>query len=236
MICVLPAEAAALPLHALRRNGASPYLAEQLLVSYLPSAWSLLLSPVAQAPARDVVGVGFPGETSWDVEYELRDIRAFYKQARLYFGQQATLATLQGEHADVLDIAAALRPDRNAPGNSSVTLSDGETPDGMKRVPLGDLFSLPPFPVVVFSDLGGARLGIGRAEPYPFLANGTRMVVMDDYVPSRKTKKYFGEVFYTALQNGDEDLEAFRKAQLAMIRNPEFAAPYAWAPFFDWGK
>ena len=238
LLVILPREASVLPLHALRRGqfGNSPYLAEQALVSYLPSARALTLNAAPPAKVRDVVGLGCPGRTSWDVEYELRDIRAFFKEARLYFGQQATLATLQKEHADVMHIAAEFHPDPASPGNAYVNLSDGESAESVTRVPLGELFSLPSYPTVVISDLSASRFGFERAETYPFLANGTRTVVMDGYVPSRKTKKYFGEIFYTALLNGETDQGAFRKVQLEMIRNPEYAAACSWAPFFMWGK
>ncbi len=238
LLVVLPSEAAALPLHALRRSpyGNAKYVVEQTPVSYLPYAGALLLQPVPPSAPRDVVGVGFAGETSWDVEYELRDIRAFFKEARLYFGQQATLSTLQKEHGDVLHLAAEFHPDEYSPGNAYLNLSDGESPEGTKQIPFGELFSLPASRAIVISDLADHPAGINRSEVYPFLASGTRMVVLNEYVPSRKTKKYFGEVFYTALLAGESDRSAFRKAQLAMIANPEFAAPYAWAPFFVWGK
>jgi len=89
---------------------------------------------------------------------------------------------------------------------------------------------------VVVSDLDEQRLGIRPAEPYLFLANGTPQVVFTSMVPSRKAKKFFGEIFYTALLAGGDVRTAFRKAQLEMIKTGEYASPCTWSPFFLWGR
>ena len=238
LLVVLPGELPSLPLHALRKSPFqnNPYLAEQYLVSYLPSASALFLNGVQLPIVRDVVALGHPGETSWDVEYELRDIRAFYKDARLYFNQQAILATLQKEHCDVLHMAAEVHFNDRKPGNSYLVLSDGQSITSWKRVLFGELFSLPTFATVIISDLAADQNAAHRSEPYIFLANGSGAVIMNVYVPSRKTKKFFGEIFYTALLAGNTSQAAFRRVQLDMIKSPEYSSPFAWAPFFLWGK
>jgi CHAT domain-containing protein len=59
---------------------------------------------------------------------------------------------------------------------------------------------------------------------------------MDGYPPQRKTKKYFGEVFYTALLSGMPAVEAFHRAQLDMIKNKDYRSMRVWGAFFLWGK
>ena len=235
---VLPQEVAGLPLHALARGSgrAGTFVAEQHAVSYLPSAGSLLIPRTKTGQTKEVVALGCPGGTSWDVEYELRDIRAFYKDVRLYFDQQASLATLQKEQEDLLHLAVRFRFNDPRPGNSYVVLSDGESAETTRHVPLGELLSLPRIPAVVVSDLAPERLGVRPAEPYLFLANGTQEVVFTSTVPSRIAKKFFGEIFYTTLLTGADVRSAYRKAQLEMIRTGEYAAPFRWAPFFLWGR
>ena len=233
---ILPPEVTGLPLHALARPLQRAFLAEEHGVSYLPSASALLLPRLRTGAVNDVVGLGCPGGTSWDVEYELRDIRAFYKQVRLYFEQEATLSTLQKENEDLLHLALRIRFNDARPGNSCLVLSDGESAETMKRVPLGEMLSLPPVPAVVISDLDERRQGIRPAEPYLFMANGTQEVIFTSTVPSRKAKKFFGEIFYTALLAGSDVRGAYRKAQLEMIRTADYAAPFTWAPFFLWGR
>ena len=235
---VLPREVAALPLHALSRGmpRTGGFVAEQHAVSYLPSASSLLLPRPRRGQVKEVVGVGCPGGTSWDVEYELRDIRAFYKDVRLYFDQQATLATLRKETEDLLHLAIRFQFNDPRPGNSFFILSDGESAGTMRHIPLGELLSLPPVPAVVVSDLDEHRMGIRPSEPYLFLANGTQQIVFTSTVPSRKAKKFFGEIFYTTLLTGADVRTAYRKAQMEMIRTSDYASAFTWAPFFLWGR
>ncbi|MDH3253024.1 MAG: CHAT domain-containing protein, partial [Ignavibacteria bacterium] len=247
---VLQQEFAGLPLHALRRNAGrgNPYLAEQVLVRYLPAAFTLgFRSAVPARPRltprnpetptqRQILAVGHTGTTGWDVEYELRDIRAFFKDARFLFAQQATLAALRQESGDLLHLAMEVRFDERNPENSYVLLSDGKAFNTTTSVLWGELYSIPPFPTVVVSDLAEDRATVRPSLPYLFLATGTTAVVGQMYVPMRKTKKYFGEVFYTTLLTGSSSEAAFRQMQLEMIRNPEYSPSYIWAPFALWGK
>jgi CHAT domain-containing protein len=187
------------------------------------------------APARaDIVALGHQGTTQWDVEYELRDIRAFDKDARLYFQKQATLATLQREHGTILHLAAEFSFDPDVPRNSVFLLSDGQgsTP---QRFQWGLLLSLPVFPTVVLSDLGlHESAPIAHAEL--FLIGGSKSVVTTLYSAQRRTKKYFGELFYTAVLGGSSTEDSYRSALLGMITTPEYSAPSVWAPFVLWGK
>jgi CHAT domain-containing protein len=59
---------------------------------------------------------------------------------------------------------------------------------------------------------------------------------MTTYQAHRKTKKLFGELFYTSLTAGRSSAESYRSALVGMIESPEFSAPHFWAPFFLWGK
>ncbi len=233
---VLPDNLPLIPLHVLRRNSMNGvYLAEHLLVDYLPAADVLGLRTAPPSAVRDVIALGHPGTTDWDVEYELRDIRAFYKETRLYFGPQATLETLQKERADLLHLAAEFRWDSGCPANSYVILQDSKSPEVTRSILQEDLLGLPPYPTVVVSNLAPGYSAIHPAEPYLLLANGSRSVIMDGYPPLRKTKKYFGEVFYTALLSGVSPCEAFHKAQLEMLGNPEYRSMHTWGAFFLWG-
>jgi CHAT domain-containing protein len=238
VVVVLPRELPWLPLHAINGGPSrgNAFLAEQHTISYLPSAAALLLPRSPRGPAKHVVALGYPGGTTWDVEYELRDIRAFFKDVRLYFDQNASLATMQRERGDVLHIAARFSFNEERPGNSCFIVSDGKSPEVMKRVPTGELLTLPPYATVVISDLEPGRLGIRPAEPYLFMANGSQQIVFTSHPPSRKAKKIFGELFYTALLAGADNRAAYRKAQLDMIRTPEYSGPHVWAWFTLWGK
>jgi len=232
-------EHASLPLHALRREAgrsSGRYLTEQCMVSYLPSPFALTLTGTQPVQTKEVAGLGHPGSTSWDVEYELRDIRAFYKEAQLYFSQQATLASLQRVRADIMHIAAEFHFNRNTPGTANLTLSDGKSFYTSTQVPWGQMFSIPGFSALVVADLSEAGNVIHPAQPMIFLMNGSNPVILNGLPAMRKAKKYFSEIFYTMLLGGGTSQMAIRQVHLEMIKNKDYTLPHVWAPFFVWGK
>jgi CHAT domain-containing protein len=174
--------------------------------------------------------------TSWDVEYELRDIRAFFKEARLFFGPQATLATLQREHGDVTHLAVEVQYNEATPWTASMILSDGKSLTSRATVLLGECTAFPASPAVIVSNLSAGQASAHTVLAPLLLANGSGLVIMNAYTPSRKAKKVFGEAFYTSLLGGTNARSALRKAQGEMIRNPEFSSPLVWGTFFLWGQ
>ena len=230
-------ELSLLPMQALRKGGSgTPYCIEQFPITYLPTLAMLGYHSAPATHARDIVGMGYAGTTTWDVEYELRDIRAFYKDARLYFGQQASFATLQREHGDVLHLAVDMRYSTRSPENAYIILSDAKTRGIAKDALWGDLLKIAPFPAVVLSHLHADSISIDQLLPSLFLINGSSTVIANTLPASRKSKKFFGEIFYTALLAGNTAESAFRQAMLEMIKNKEYASPFVWGPFSLWGK
>jgi tetratricopeptide (TPR) repeat protein len=225
-----------LPVHALkvRRGQRSSFLAEQYQVQYVPLAGALLLPPVAPVVVRDVAAAGFPGRTKWDVEYELRDIRAFYREAKLYFGRQATIEELSRSPSELLHIAVQLVVNPRHPENATVVLSDGKSQTFPDEVPVGRLLALPPTSTIVLSNLSPGGTIYHTGLPLLFAFNGTETTVMNGFVPLRKAKKYFNEVFYTNLFNGAGVPASFRAVQLGMLRTPGYQSPLVWGQFFLW--
>lgn len=238
VVIVPPAELAGVPVHALRKGPfrSHRYVAEQTLISYLPSLSALALDGMPMKADRQITGIGHPGATDWDVEYELRDIRAFYKEARLLFGQQATPASLAGDSADVLHIAAEIRFSPVAPGSAGIVFSDGKSFNSMRELPWGELFSLPAFPMVIFSNLARLEALDQATLAELFLMNHTSHVVVNGWMPTRRAKKFFGEIFYTNLLAGAAAKDAFRQVQLEMIKSEALSGPHMWGSFFLWGK
>lgn len=238
LIVVLPPELATLPLHALRKGSSpgAPYLAEQMAVRYLPgAAWMDEQAPVPTT-VRDVAGIGYAGRTAWDVEYELRDIRAFFKEARLSFGSQASFATILQSRADLLHMALEVRYNPASPGNAAMVLSDSRSADLNVPVSLGRFVFVPAARTLVLSNLAP---GSGQTQSLVapvLLSAGTDIVVVTTHTPSRKAKKVFSELFYTALLGGADVESALRTVQSGMIRNREFASPLVWGTYRVWGR
>jgi CHAT domain-containing protein len=178
--------------------------------------------------------MGYAGNTQWDVEYELRDIRAFHKDARLYFQKQATPSNLQREQGTILHLAAEFSFDPAFPRNSFWHLSDGQGNSPLK-LQWGMILSLQGFSAVVLSDLG-KHANMPAAQAELFLVAGSRSVITTLYSAQRRTKKFFGELFYTALTGGSSPEDAYRSAVMGMIGDEDYAAPPVWAPFVLWGR
>jgi len=232
---VLPPELPLFPFQALRRGrGGSPYLAERALISYLPTARAALLPGAPPETVRDILCVGFPGTTSWDVEYELRDVRAFYKDARLCFGRNAVADTLRMKRADLLHLAVEIRLSRQRPVFGGILLSDGQSSTGITRLALGELPALPGSGAVLVSNLALRMPTLDRSIPYALRSAGNGAAILNVFPPTRKAKKDFGEAFYTALQGGASVPAAYRKTQETMIGRKETAAPGMWAAFLLW--
>jgi len=237
VVVVLPPELAWLPVHTFRlgSGAVAPYFIERHAVSYLPTASAVLLDEVPGRPIQEVVALGYAGGTAWDVEYELRDVRAFYRDVRLYFHDDATIKRLLTERGDLLHLALDLRVTDRPVQNPWMVLADGRMPGLSVREGVGSLTAMAPFVGIVVSSL---RRGVSfnqTAVPLVLLSNGTGTVAMNGFVPTRKAKKFFGEIFYTELLAGRHPREAAHSAVLAMARNREYASPSVWGAFVVWG-
>jgi len=235
---VVPKEFGYLPLHTLRtfENNKLTSLDQKFNVSYLPSAAVLLFPSVTETVVHDVVGCGCAGNTSWDVEYELKDIHAFYDKAKLLFDTSATLENLAHLHYDLLQITAEFSLDTARPGNSYIVLSDGATAAGMREIPLGKMLALPSPQTLLFSNISSIPGGLFRYAPFALLANGTQTVIATMWQGERKSKKYFGEVFYTNLQLGASASVAYQQAVVALGNREEFSPVTMSGLYYQFGR
>jgi tetratricopeptide (TPR) repeat protein len=237
ILVVLPASLPALPLGGLRRGGgtASQAFGDRYTLSYLPSSRFALSTTTPPGTIRTVTALGVRGSTSWDVEYELRDIHAFYRDAIMFFGKDASFAPLHAMHTDLLHLSVEIRNTSQHPLAGHIILGDGVSVDGTQPVSFGAIFSLPSVPVVVISNLSARAPSMDRGVAAAFLANGAASVVANATPMTRKAKKVFGEGFYTALQGGASVPMALRSAQTMMSRTKDLMSPCLWAPIMHWG-
>lgn len=235
---VSPAEFSWLPVHTLRRfeDGRRTSVIEQYNVSYLSTAAELLFGLEGERPALTVVGMGHPGRTGWDVEYELNDIRAFYREAPMFFDTAATLARLSRMKIDVLHIDADAAVDTRYPDNSVLVLSDGITPLKPCDIPFGGCMRERPPQTLVFSNISAVPGNLSFYGPLAFLAGGSRTVIATFWQGERKAKKYFGEVFYTNLITGRSASESYHAAMTALAKKEEFSQIYRWGLYYQFGR
>ena len=211
------------------------YLIELTSVDYLTSLGSLEFRTTTASRIRTITALGNPTGKNWSIDYELRDIRSFFKDASVLIGFDATWNNLKADRRDVLQIASDYK---NNPGNfpfGTVALSDGETLEESIDVPFEQLTQLPASPVVLLSNTFGQGTGLTPLHAYLLRINGTSDVFYNAWNADRKAAKFFSEFFYTQLANGLAPGDAYRQALLNLIRTSEVNNPFSWGQFFHYG-
>lgn len=225
------------PFHALERqerDGTIRSLVEITSVDYLTTLSSLRFRVSSIPRIQAVLAVGNPTGRNWSVDYELRDIRSFFRDASVLIGFEATWRNVAAR-ADILQLSTDFR---NTPGNhpfGTIALSDGETLDESIEVSFKQLSTHQAFPVVVLSNTLGQGTGLNSIHAYLLRINGTSDVFLNAWGADRKAAKFFSEFFYTHLSNGLAPGDAYRQALLNLIRTHEVSHPYSWAQFFHFG-
>ncbi len=233
LLVVLPGNLPLIPLHALQQEGArGAFAIQRFAFQYCADPGLLLEDRTSLRLYPRVVGFGNPGRTSVDVEYEVRDAQAFFREAKLLLGRDGMMPALVSTEGDVLHAALDLRYHEDQPENAVVTFKDATGYAGFHDVRMGELFSLPAFNTILLSNLNDH--GAHAAVVQILQMNGTVAVVMNGYQPPRKTKKAFNEGFYANLVRGTSVDEAYRNTLLGMLKDPTQSRPWLWGAFFLW--
>jgi tetratricopeptide (TPR) repeat protein len=238
LLIVAPPEFENFPFHALERQddaGNVNYLIEITSVDYLPTFGALRFKTVSPARMRDVVAAGNPTGRNWSIDYELRDIRSFYKEAVILIGLEASWDRLETERGDVLQLATEFNGSRAEGMLGSLSLSDGETVGEALRTPFEQLTELPAYPVVLLSNQQGQGVGFTAAHAMLLRIHGTSDVFLNAWFADRKAAKFFSEFFFTHLSNGLAPGDAYRQAILNLIRTKDVNHPRSWGKFFHYG-
>jgi tetratricopeptide (TPR) repeat protein len=225
-----------LPFHALEkqdRGGRVGHLIEYGSVDYLPS-WSALMFPT-RPPLRmqSIVAFGNPSGRNWSTDYELRDIRSFFRTADVAIGRDATWSDLRSKRPDLLQLATSFRPGLKKFG--TFLAADSARIDATIEVPFERLSDMSPPPVVLLSDDVSEAGGLRPDHALLLRVNGTSDVFMNRWIADRKASKFFSEFFFTHLSNGLAPGDAYRQALLNLIRTDDVGHPRSWAQFFHFG-
>lgn len=225
-----------LPFHALEkqdRGGRIGYFIEYGSVDYLPS-WSALQYPTRPAlRMQSIVAVGNPSGRNWSTDYELRDIRSFYRLADITIGRDATWSDLRPKRPDLLQLATSFRPGLRAFG--TFLAADSARTNATIDVPFERLTDMTPPPVVILTDDLGSAGGLRPDQAMVLRIGGTSDVFLNRWTADRKASKFFSEFFFTHLSNGLAPGDAYRQALLNLIRTPDVNHPRSWAQFFHFG-
>ncbi len=238
VVIVPPHEMEGIPFHAFTRStneGIKP-MVEIADVSYLPylaAAKSLQLPPRF---TNTVIAVGNPRGNDWPLDFELRDIRSFFREATVYVSQNANEKQLFDSFGDVLQLSTDFMTDTLFPGLSTFVLSSGSITDPDANIPVADFLRLHPFPIVYLSNRQSVTSGLTPMHAALLMMNGSSNIILTMRPSESKANKFFSEKFYSALARGSNVNDAYRSAVVAMAKSPNFNAPYQWSQFFKYGK
>jgi tetratricopeptide (TPR) repeat protein len=238
LIIVANHEMDGFPFHAIERQdekGNVKYVIELTTIDYVPSLSSLRYRTLSNTRMQDIVAFGNPSGKNWSVDYELRDIRSFFKSAKVLVGLETSWDNLKSVKADILEISTDFSQ-RNAEfplGN--FILSNGILVEQVTTVPFEKLTELEAIPVIALSNHYGQGIGLSAEHALLLRLNGTSDIFFNAWSADRKAAKFFSEYFFTHLANGLAPGDAYRQALLNLIRTREVNHPRSWGQFFHYG-
>jgi tetratricopeptide (TPR) repeat protein len=226
------------PFQALERQdnkGNVKYLIELSSVDYLPSLSSLQYGTANTIAIRSVIACGNPTGQNWSVDYELRDIRSFFKNATILLGVEATWKNLLHSKGDVLQLSTDFFNTSDRYDLGVFVCSNGKTIGETENVAFEQLASHEPYPVIELSNQQVKGYGLNPLHALLLRMNGTSDVFLNAWVADRKAAKFFSEYLYTNLAAGLAPGDAYRQALLNLIGTREVSHPRSWGQFFHFG-
>ncbi len=226
------------PFHTIERQdrgGSVKYLIEITSVDYLPSLASIRYKTIEAERINKIVALGNPTGKNWSIDYELRDIRSFFKEATIYIGKEATWENLKDVKTDVLQISSEFLMGEGDSPLGVVGLAKVQNPDEVVKIPFERLTEIQAPPLVFLSNQYGQGLGLSTIHALVLRMNGTSDVFFNAWSSDRKATKFFSEFFYTHLANGLAPGDAYRQALLNLIRTRDVSHPHSWGQFFHFG-
>ncbi|MEW5799373.1 MAG: CHAT domain-containing protein [Bacteroidota bacterium] len=219
------------PFHALTKSGRT--LIEATEVSYLPSLYFLRERKHSPRFITNVVAAGFTSDARWGLEFELRDIRSFFKNAQVIVKQSATPEKLGSVSGEFLHLASLFNT--TVDGEYSMTLSDGSPSVMGVSVPLATISSFTQFPFVYVADIDAKSNFITVEHTLIWLMNGTQSLVVNELPITPKMSRSFNEELYAIYASTFSPYTAYRQAMMQLNKQKEFSEEMKFAAFFFYG-
>lgn len=225
-----------LPFHALTSSepdGRLSFLAERITVSYLTQVELTDLLKAETLPALQLLALGNPDGTLRYAEREVRNVARLFPKSISLVREQATKAALfaQVEDAPFLHLATHAILGDKRPEQTYLVLANQE------RLTTAEIegLSLPRRGLVALSACdtavgeqtpGAALLTLASA----FSQGGFPAILASLWKVNDAATSELMESFYQALPALGR-AKALQQAQLSLLKNPQTAHPYYWAPF-----
>jgi tetratricopeptide (TPR) repeat protein len=226
------------PFHTIERQdrgGSVKYVIEITSVDYLPSLASIRFKTADTERLNRVTAMGNPSGKNWAIDYELRDIRSFFKEATILISRDASWDNLKDVKTDVLQLSSDFLLGEGDSPLGMFALARLQAPDDVSKIPFEKLTEVQAPAVVVLSNQYGQGFGLSTTHALALRINGTSDVFFNSWFSDRKAAKFFSEFFYTHLANGLAPGDAYRQALLNLIRTRDLSHPHSWGQFFHFG-
>jgi tetratricopeptide (TPR) repeat protein len=226
------------PFQALERQdskGNVKYLIELTSVDYLPSLSSIRYGTVNTTNIHTVIACGNPTGQNWSVDYELRDIRSFFKSATIMLGVDATWKNVLDSKGDILQLSTDFANTTDRYDLGTFVCSTGKTLGETENIAFEQLAAHAPYPVIDLSNQQIKGEGLTPLHALLLRMNGTSDVFLNAWLGDRKAAKFFSEYLYTNLAAGLAPGDAYRQALLNLIGTREVSHPHSWGQFFHFG-
>ncbi|MDP1675803.1 MAG: CHAT domain-containing protein [Bacteroidota bacterium] len=222
------------PFHTLLKNERS--LIEMMDVSYLPSI-SFVQSNQSKTRTLQnsaaIAAFGFTTDSRWGLEFELRDIRSFFKNTQANVNLSATPEKLSAATGDVLQLASPFQ--KNVDGEYSFLLSSGSTLKSGVALSIEKFASYHPYPIVYLSDVQSSTNNISVIHPLLWMLNGSTSVIATQFPITSNISKSFSENFYNSLLSEETPAGSYRRSVTLLERKKELYGGFAGASYFYYG-
>lgn len=219
------------PFHALTRNGKT--LLEMIEVSYLPSPYFLKRSSSFPTMITNIAAFGFSSDTRWGLEFELRDIRSFFRAVSLYLNPSATLKRLEDVTGEVLHLST--RFGATVGNERTFILSDGTASLMGMTVPVSQFTTFHSFPIVILNDINPRNNAIDVTHSFLWLLNGSAAVITNEFPLTPKGSNIFVENFYAGYSDALNPFHAYRTAMTALNARAATAGASLSGAYFYYG-
>jgi CHAT domain-containing protein/predicted negative regulator of RcsB-dependent stress response len=230
-----------LPFQALRVNGR--YLIEMHPIAISPSM--SIAAQLAQRPPRVAAALTAFGNPQIAEKYDLpgaeaevRQIIRFFPRNRIYLGAQATKTQFNEAvgSAPIVHIAAHAQADELDPLYSRILLANENGQQNFLEA--HEILDLPMRGTALVT-LSACESGLGRVAggdevlgfPRAFLSAGASALIASLWPVSDDATEVLMSALYRELAAGRDLQRAMQAGQLAVLRQPQTAHPFFWAPF-----
>jgi hypothetical protein len=219
------------PFHALMKYDTP--LIETTEVSYLLSLHFLMEKKPLPRFLTNVAVAGFSFDARWGLEFELRDVRSFLKNAQIILNQNASLQKLQSVKGEFLHLASrfSVAPD----GECTMQLSDGSSSITGNETPISTFTSFSSFPFVYLADINTKTNSITQEHTLLWLMNGAQSIVVNELPLTPKLSRVFNEGLYSTYASTFSPYSAYRQGVLQVSRQKEFSDRLSFASYFYYG-